>query len=80
MGCDSKHFASGARVTDDKKRRIVFHFAGSEDTVTLEGVKWAYEQSAKTNIAKWQIFWDDGRITHGVNLDNVTYFEVVDDE
>ena len=33
----------------------------------------------KTDIAKWQIFWVDGRINHIVNMDNVTFVEVVDE-
>lgn len=79
MSCDPELSVNGEQVIGGEKRRIVFHFAGSKDTVTLSGVKWAYERAGERNISKWQFFWNDGRITHGVNLDNVTYFEVVDD-
>lgn len=79
MSCDQERFDDGARVTDGKGARIVFHFAGSGDTVTLLGDKWAYERAGEEGIIKWQFFWDDGRITHGVNMDNVTFFEVVDE-
>lgn len=63
-----------------KGGRIVFHFAGVGDTVTVSGNKWAYESYGKTDIAKWQIFWVDGRISKIVNMDNVTFVEVVDDD
>lgn len=78
MSCDQERFDDGARVTEGKGGRIVFHFAGVDDTVTVVDDEWAYECFKKTDIAKWQIFWVDGRIRHIVNMDNVTFIEVVD--
>lgn len=78
MSCDQERFDDGARVTEGKGGRTVFHFAGVDDTVTVVDDEWAYESSKKTDIAKWQIFWVDGRIRHIVNMDNVTFIEVVD--
>ena len=62
-----------------KGTRLVFHFAGSGDRLTVPGCEWAYDQACKKDIAKWQIFWY-GEISHIVNMDNVTFVEVVDDE
>lgn len=78
MSCDTERFDDGAQVTEGKGARIVFHFAGVDDTVTVFDDEWAYENSKKTDIAKWQIFWVDLRIKHIVNMDNVTFIEVVD--
>lgn len=80
MSCEQERFANGARVTEDKGARLVFHFAGSGDQVVLFGDEWAYEQARKMNITKWQVFWDGERINHIVNMDNVTFVEVVDDD
>lgn len=80
MSCDQERFDDGARVTDGKGARIVFHFAGVDDRVMVLDDVWAYESSKKTDIAKWQIFWVDGRIRHIVNMDNVTFVEVVEDD
>lgn len=80
MGCDTECFDDGARVTDGKGARLVFHFAGSGDLVTLSYDEWAYDQARKTDIAKWQIFMDGDRISHIVNMDNVTFIEVMGDE
>ena len=68
-------------ISDAERKggRIVFHFAGVHDTVTVFGDEWACESYKKTDIAKWQIFWADGRIKHIVNMDNVTFIEVVDE-
>lgn len=79
MSRDPERFDAGARVTDGKGARLVFHFAGSGDLVTLSGDEWAYDQARKTEIAKWQVFMDGDRITHIVNMDSVTFIEVVDD-
>ena len=65
-------------ASDGKGARLVFHFAGSGDRATVPGVELAYK--FKENVAKWQVFMDGGRITHIVNMDNVTFIEVVDDE
>lgn len=73
MSCDPERFADG------KGARAIFHFAGSDERVTLSGNEWAYELASRTSIAKWQIFWDGERINHIVNMDSVTFIEVVDD-
>lgn len=67
-------------ASDDKGPRLVFHFAGSCDRVIVPGDEWAYENVGKKDIAKWQVFWYDGGIKHIVNMDNVTFVEVADDE
>ena len=67
-------------ASDDKGPRLVFHFAGSCDRVIVPGDEWAYENVGKKDIAKWQVFWYDGGIKHIVNMDNVTFVEVVGDE
>lgn len=64
----------------DKGTRLVFHFAGTGDRLTVPDGEWAYDQAGKKDIAKWQIFWHDWRISHIVNMDNVTFVEVADDE
>lgn len=78
MSCDAERFANGAGVTEGKGRRIVFHFAGSNDRATVSGDEFAFE--FKENPAKWQIFMDGDRISHIVNMDNVTFIEVMGDE
>lgn len=80
MSCDPERLDGCARVTDGRGGRLVFHFAGSGDQVVLFGDEWAYEQARKMNITKWQVFWDGERINHIVNMDNVTFVEVVDDD
>ena len=79
MGCDQECSVNGEQVTDGEGARVVFHFAGSDERVTLSGNEWAYELASKTNITKWQVFWDGGRINHIVNMDSVTFIEVVGD-
>ena len=64
-------------ASDGKGARTVFHFAGSGERVTVIGDEFAYE--FKENLAKWQFFMDGDRITHIVNMDSVTFIEVVDD-
>lgn len=64
-------------ASDGKGTRTIFHFAGSDDKATVLGDKFAYE--FEENLAKWQVFMDGDRITHIVNMDNVTFIEVVGD-
>ena len=78
MSCNQERFDVGARVTEGKGARLVFHFAGSF-VVIVPGDEWAYENVGKKDIAKWQVFWHDGGIKHIVNMDNVTFIEVVDE-
>ena len=80
MSCEQERFANGARVTEDKGVRLVFHFAGSGDRAIVFDDEWAYERVDNASIAKWQVFMDGGRINHIVNMDNVTFVEVVDDD
>lgn len=80
MSCDPERLDGCARVTDGRGGRLVFHFAGSGDRVTVLDDEWAYECVDNANIAKWQVFMDGGRINHIVNMDNVTFVEVVDDD
>lgn len=47
--------------------------------VIVPGDEWAYENTGKKDFAKWQVFWYDGGIKHIVNMDNVTFIEVVDE-
>lgn len=42
--------------------------------------EWAYKCVDNANISKWQVFMDGDRINHIVNMDNVTFVEVVDDD
>lgn len=79
MSCDQERFDDGARVTEGKGAHLVFHFAGSLDRVIVPGDEWAYENVGKKDFAKWQVFWHDGGIKHIVNMDNVTFIEVVDE-
>lgn len=67
-------------ASDGKGSRLVFHFAGSCDRLIVPEDEWAYENAVKKDIAKWQVFWYDDGIKHIVNMDNVTFIEVVDDE
>ena len=77
MSCDPERFDDCAQATDGKGVRTVLHFAGSDDKAIVFGDEWAYSLIDKKDVAKWQVFLDDGRINHIVNMDNVTFVEVV---
>lgn len=64
-------------ASDGKGARTVLHFAGSDERVTVIGDEFAYE--FEENLAKWQVFMDGDRVKHIVNMDSVTFIEVVDD-
>ena len=57
--------------------KTVFHFAGmpNDATVTVDG-NWI-EAAGEDVATKFQIFNENGRKTMLVNMDNVTYVEVI---
>lgn len=66
-------------ASDGKGARTVFHFAGSDERLILPGDDWAYECARSRSITKWKSFSYGDRINHIVNMDSVTFIEVVDD-
>mgnify|MGYP004714986835 CR=1 FL=1 len=66
-------------ASDGKGTRTIFHFAWSDERLILPGDEWAYECARSRSITKWQSFFDGDRINHIVNMDSVTFIEVVGD-
>ncbi len=58
--------------------KTIFHFAGMQNdrTVTVDG-NWI-EAAGNGASIKFQIFNDKGRKNMLINMDNVTYVEVID--
>ena len=58
--------------------KTIFHFTGMQNdrTVTVDG-NWIEAAGNRASI-KFQIFNDKGRKNMLINMDNVTYVEVID--
>ncbi len=67
-------------TSDGKGARAIFHFAGSDYQEIVSRGKLVYDVLDKRDVPKWQVFWDRKGVKHIVNMDNVTFIEVVDDE